>query len=105
MSMVSLGLIVVTTPSTPVQLSAKSIRCNQINLQAVKGPSTDNVGNVYFGLAGLNRSTLAGVLYVLKPGIPAASVMGSQVGSYNDDLSNYWIDADNANDGVLVSYV
>lgn len=105
--MVALGIKTVASAGTPVQIQAASTPCNQVNFQPVKsvGPYTDNAGAIYIGLQGMSKSTGAGVLYVLKPGVPASSVEAKSSRNVNmDDVSNYWVDADSNGDGVLVSY-
>lgn len=106
-AMKSLGLKTVPTPGTPVQLSTTSIPCDKVNLEPMKASAAANTGNIYVGLSTMVKATLVGVLYVLAPGQPATTVEppGGERLELQDDVSNYWIDADTANDGVLVSYV
>lgn len=103
--MQSLGLVRVAAPGTPVHVSAASLLCDHVNIQPQKslGPAVDNVGAIYVGLAGMNKGTGVGVLYVLKPGVPAVTNATKTKGALTDNASNYWIDADNAGDGALCS--
>lgn len=103
--MQSLGLITVAASGTPVRISAASLPCDHVNFQPCKslGPFVDNVGAIYIGLAGMNKSTGSGVLYVLKPGVPAQTNAGKTKGALFDNANNYWMDADNSGDGAQVS--
>lgn len=107
-SMHSLGLKTVVAAGTPVQLAAAAgTKVNSINIQPVKsgGPYVANVGPIYVGLAGMNKATLAGVIYILSPTQVGATVEPRSYNlPYQDDLSNYWLDADNPGDGALISY-
>lgn len=67
-----------------------------------------NTGKVYIGIAGLNRITLDNVLIVLP--IPTANLIPtfsvSVAGAANAlRIADLWIDADVANEGVLISAI
>lgn len=108
MPMKSIGLVTVSLAGTPVQLKSTSQICDSVNIEPVKslGPYVDNVGKIYIGTsAAMNKTTGAGVLYVLAPGQPAATVRQPGRIPFLDDVSNYWMDADTSGDGALISYV
>lgn len=104
------GPLVVATPGTPVRASVlvtapdnpASYKVHAVLMQA--RPS--NVGKVYIGMLGLNRATLAGVATVLA--IPTANSLAAfsvahTISPAGVDLSDLWLDADNAGDGVLLT--
>lgn len=110
MALHSLGQVTVPTPGTPVQATINQgspqtrIPCFAMMFQAL--PS--NVGTVYIGLLGLNRSTFAQVLAILvAPTVtstPSYSAAAPNVpGAFN--LADIYIDAESAQDGVLVTYI
>lgn len=110
MAIHSLGKVTVGTPGTPVQVTINQavpnarLACNALMIQAL--PS--NVGKVYVGLVGLNKSTLAQAIAVLATPtlntIPAYSATALNApGGLN--MVDFYVDADNVNDGVLVAYV
>lgn len=96
----SLGFVTVPTPGTPVPLSATALNA-AIRVQARSAPGSQNVGNVYLGSKGMNKSTGAGVYAVLGP---------EDTGHFPPhggpwfDLGQLYLDADNAGDGVLVAF-
>lgn len=69
-------------------------------VQPRSAPGTPNVGNVYIGNKGMNKSTGAGVYAVLSPeqveGFPLRPAV---------DLAQTYLDADNSGDGVLIGYL
>jgi hypothetical protein len=95
----SLGFVTVPTPGTPVPLSASPLLSSG-RVQPRSAPGVVNVGNVYLGTKGMNKSTGAGVYAVLSPeqveGFPLTPAV---------DLAQLYLDADNAGDGVLASYL
>lgn len=103
MGFMALGKVTVPTPGTLVRLSANRIPCQSIMLQPLGG----NTGTIYVGGSGLTRATLADVALVLVK--PAAA---TPIGSYSLsvpmapaalDANTVFLDADTANDGVLVT--
>lgn len=76
--------------------------CYAALFQAMKG----NVGNVYIGLQSMNRSSGVGVAAVLPipttNQIPAFGI-SLTISPAGVDLSNLFIDADSAGDGVLLT--
>jgi hypothetical protein len=92
----------VTTDAHGVVNNPARFKCHAALFQAKKG----NVGIVYIGLTGLNRSTLVGVAAQLaiptSNSIPSFSV-ALTLSPDGVDLSDLWIDADNAGDGVILT--
>jgi hypothetical protein len=109
----TLGKIVVPTAGVPVQIPPPVLpgagptrpaldAAHAITIQALPG----NTGKVYIGLAGLNASTLVGVLTILP--IPTANSLPAYSLSLAEaanglGLTTLWFDVDNGGDGVLVS--
>lgn len=107
---VSLGLVITPTPGTPVRATAnatdptKRQPAQSIKFSARKG----NTGLVFIGLKGMSKSTGANIVAIV--GIPAAT------GDWPDvdismpvipnglDASVFYVDADQANDGVYISF-
>ncbi len=99
MNLTSLGRIAVPTPGTPVAISTNvSKRAARVVLQTAPA----NTGKTYFGEVGLVKATLAGVSRILA----AADSYEISAADGTDGilLSQLSIDADNANEGLLVSY-
>lgn len=105
------GKISVPVPGTPVSVIASPLvtallgsfqTVQSVLFQAWKG----NIGAVYVGKSGLNRTTGAAVGAVLP--IPTINAIGA-FGASNHlspagiDLSVFYLDADVANDGALVT--
>lgn len=111
-----LGPVRVAIPGTPVSVTATvatvdaggivnnpaRFTCHAVLFQALPA----NTGKVYVGLAGLNKTTLAGVAAVLAVptanAIPAFSV-SLTLAPAGVDLSDLYLDADVATEGALVS--
>jgi hypothetical protein len=96
----SLGFVIVPTPGTPVPLSVSPLLA-AIRIQARSAPASQNVGNVYIGTKGMNKSTGAGVYAVLGP--EAVEPFPPHGGPWFD-VGQLYLDADNANDGVVIGY-
>jgi hypothetical protein len=126
-----LGLIVVSAPSTPVNLMINvdpslvnspsapvpgtvganeyTVKCNQIIIQGVKasGGLTNNTGNIYLILKGNgtnNRTDTGCIVAQIAAGqtlILAPPAMNVEV--FNPYL--LWVDADSAGDSALVTLV
>lgn len=105
----SLGRIVVPLPGTIVHLSAVRIACHAVMIEALPG----NTGKIYGGQAGFVKG-VSGENFILA--LPSLDASGKPVSlpTFSEtisaapnalDLQGYWIDADVAGDGVLVSYV
>lgn len=113
------GNVVVPTPGTPVQLtsvmqnitvgsgkmcaSTDPVLCNKISLIAspITQGGSGNTGNLYIGQKTMVRATLAGVVAVIAPGGGFSVTNNVSMNIY--DLSQWYVDADNANDGVYGS--
>jgi hypothetical protein len=109
MGLATLGEIIVVTPGTLVQVSSTHINANAVYFQALFDNSA--TGRTYIGLAGFVRTTSVGLLRTLAGTNATVTVpldswspqSGVSVAPF--DLFNYWVDADVAADGVLVSYL
>ena len=106
--LLSLGRTLVPTPGTPVALTLPAAlnppSCHAWVIQAL----AVNTGNVYVGLVGLNRTTLENVLIVLP--LPTTTMLpvfsASLAHAANAlGLDALRFDADQANNGVLVSVI
>jgi hypothetical protein len=105
----ALGPTRVAVPGAPVQISAPvgtalSDRptCHACIIEALP----ENTGKIYIGLSGLNKTTRANVLLILP--VPTANVLPSFSSAMAQaanaiNLTDFWIDADQPTDGVLVS--
>jgi len=109
------GPVVVTTPGTPVPLISQMVAAGiclatdhiAVNKLDVKPLTMNyggagNIGNVYLGFAGMNKTTGFNLLVTLVPGGPDYCVTNT-VGSNAYSLESYVLDADNAGDGVYGS--
>ena len=102
----SLGKVTVPIPGTPVALTVPTtINPPSVHAILIEVLAT-NTGKIYIGLAGLNKTTLAGVLIVLAVptanSLPTFSIAVTQAANALS-LPQLRFDVDNANDGVLVS--
>jgi hypothetical protein len=107
MQAISFGLIRVPTPGEPVQITADtSLNAAMLMVRTVPGFT----GKTYLGLVGMTKSasTMSGVIRVLsEPSFgpqdgevlpPAGRGQGNVL-----RVSDYWIDADVPNEGVIVT--
>ena len=108
MQAISLGLIQVATPGTPVRVTTdNTLRATMMVVRTVPGFT----GKTYLGVAGMNKNSPArtGVMRILSepPASgpqdgevvpPATSGHGNQV-----QVADYWVDADVAGEGVIVT--
>lgn len=106
MEVYSLGKIAPTTPGTPVQLTTDdTIKAQAVFASQIGGTT----GRVLLGRVGLNKTTLAGCIKPFLP--PSASGFLDSFEVAADDRSNciqlskYVVDADVANEGLVISYV
>lgn len=92
----------VPTPGTPVRVTTDtSIVAHRVFVH----PKPANAGIVYFGNSALNKSTLAGLIHKPLISDQAAEIdMVAHQGSDVFRLSDFYVDADTANDGVLITY-
>lgn len=106
MSMLSLGKITVASAGTIVRTTvnqsnpAAVLGCQSISFQAL----STNTGKIYVGLSSLVKATLVGGLSVLAaPTVnlfPAYVVSSLSVAGLN--AADFWLDADNNGEGVLI---
>ena len=107
MQAISLGLIRVPSPGVPVPISTDdTLRAMQIMFRTVPGFT----GRTYVGLAGMDKTSPAktGVLRILSEPPAFGPQDGDEFPPSAGDRGNvlraadYWVDADVANEGVLV---
>ena len=99
MTLTSLGKVIVPTPGTPVPLSnSGTVHVARIILQT----SPANTGKTYFGQSSMVKATLAGVSRVLDT--TDKYEISTEDGTDGISLAQVAIDADVANEGLLVSY-
>ena len=102
----SLGLIAVPNPGTPVRVTANTnLWANRIRFADVIGET----GRKFLGVQGMNKGTSAGVLKEFWPtgsGGGMADAYEIWAATEHDllRLSDYWIDANNAGEGLIVAY-
>jgi hypothetical protein len=108
--LVSLGKVDVAAPGTPERLTknrtdpTEEFPVHAVLAQVLPG----NKGNVYIGVAGMDRTSLAGVVAILP--IPtvnllatfSASISYAVAGLQADEI---WVDADQSGDGVVAGVV
>jgi len=99
MTLTSLGTIAVPTPGTPVAVS--TVFSNSVARLVVQ-TAPNNTGRTYLGLTGMNKSTLAGVTRILSASDRYEVTTAD--GTDGISLAQLAIDADNAGEGLLVSY-
>jgi hypothetical protein len=104
MIIVPLGKIACVTPGTPVRVTATPTPCYGLIIAPIPGAT----GNTYFGVAGMVKATSVGVIKAfLKPtatGIIDPLQFNGPDGNQMN-AADYYIDADTAADGLLVSYL
>lgn len=102
---VPLGKVTVAAAGTPVRLTNNFVSdpdhmnalVSKLNVQAL----TDNTGPVYLGYAGMNRTTLAGVLAIIPQG--STWTFGEFNALNTIKPHDLYLDADNNGDAALVS--
>jgi hypothetical protein len=103
MQVTSLGKIAVATPGTAVQVSADTnLRVARIRFQA----KSSETGKLYVGTSLLVAATGVGVIAELRPaaGVDLSFEISDSIGGASIYPSQYWIDAQTATEGVIVSY-
>jgi len=105
MTVTTLGRVNVATPGTLIQLSTDAtLRVAKLFFQVIPG-LTDKA---YIGKSSMVRSTLAGVIRVLAPnasgGVSDSFFLEASDGADSINLAAYWIDADVAGEGLLITY-
>lgn len=113
MPIICKGAIVVPVPGTPVQVTAPSVgggtNGNPFAIHGVMFQALPtNTGKVYIGVADMNKSTYANVAAVLP--IPTTNFLPTfstsiTIAPMALTLLEFWIDADVADEGVLVTGV
>ena len=109
MLVISLGKIAVPTPGTPVRVTTDcKLRVSRIRF----APLIGEVGRMFLGVAGMNKSTGAGVIKEFWPtGAGGGIADGFEVGGDQRDLvddrhllapSDYYVDANTAGEGLMV---
>ena len=108
MQTVSLGLIRVPTPGTPVRITAdESLHVTMIVVRTVPGFT----GKTYVGQAGMNKNSWnkSGVVRVMSEPPAFGPQDGEILPAYPTGQANvirpadFWVDADVANEGVTVT--
>lgn len=103
----TLGAITVPSAGTPVRIwNGEHKGIHAILFQALGG----NTGKVYIGNRGLNKTTLVGcygVITIPQSGQPLPHWSAAYTPAPNglDALENFTVDADQNNDGVLVTFI
>jgi hypothetical protein len=104
MQAVPLGKIAVPTPGTPVRIATVYTPCARIRFES----PLSNAHVAWVGTAGLVGSTLTKVIKQLQ--FPAAGAIADSIEfeAYDGDnelnLADYWLDANTASEGVIVTY-
>jgi hypothetical protein len=103
--LVSLGKIIVFAAGTPVPVSAVPFNCNTAYFTTLNGQSGQQM---YIGIAGLTKATLAGALKVLQKPLATPATEDTWVLTHSAaqgaiDLNKIFIDADTSGDALLVS--
>jgi hypothetical protein len=104
MIVVPLGKIACVTPGTPVRVTATFTPCYGL----IVTPVLANAGKTYFGVLGMVKATGVGVTQQFLT--PAATGLADRLLIHGPDgnqmnAADYYIDADTAADGLLVSYI
>ena len=103
MTTIALGKISPPAPGTPIQvITDQTVGCVRITFCPVS-----TTGKIYIGVKGLNKTTLVGCMKAINP-TPVSGIL-DQFEIYVDSgnmlhPSDYFVDSDNAGEGVLVSY-
>lgn len=108
----SLGYVTVTTPGTLVRATVNEPDpTRRIGVQAILFQALPtNAGVVYYGLAGMNRTTGVNVLGILPaPSDPTTGPFPSAspslpLSAAGLNAADFYVDADSGSDGVLVVY-
>ncbi len=111
MQALSFGKIAVPTPGTPVRVTTDTnLRVSRMRFASLIG----EIGRVFLGVAGMNKSTGAGVIKEFWPtgaggGIADAFEVCAEQRDLVDDRhmlapSDYYVDANTAGEGLIVCY-
>ncbi len=101
-----IGPVIVAVAGTPVPLTQKLVSLGlmsatdvlQVNKVFLNAIPTNN-GNIYVGLQTMNKATLQGVIAVLVGSLGAWSIVNN-VGLNVYQAHKWWVDADNAGEGL-----
>lgn len=101
----SFGKVGVTTPGTPVRVTNdQNILATKLRFSVVIGET----GRVFLGVAGMNKSTGAGVVKEFWPTGVGGGIADELILESNGwELlrpADYWVDANVAGEGLIVSY-
>lgn len=119
------GSVISTTPGTPVQVAinlpglgvmANSVDpkteflndvvpCNKINFNVnpLAHGGAGNTGSIYIGIAGMNKATLVGVIFVVSPSQGGVQITNN-VGMNTYMVQGFFMDVDVAGDGIYGSF-
>lgn len=115
-----LGNVLIPSPGTPVQITATLqtiaagsgfivqsatdiVPCKMISVMAssITQTGAGNTGKLYFGVKGMVKATLAGVIAVLYPGQSIPITVQDTVNPL--DANTFYVDCDTAGDGFFGS--
>ncbi len=101
MTIQPLGKITVTTPGTPVRVTSQTgLRASRM----LFATDPSDTGAIYLGVAGMVKATRAGVIRVFTaPGTGPQDGLVLQTDRQTVNPGDYYIDADNAGQGLLVT--
>ncbi len=102
----AIGKLIVPSPGTPVRATsgqtnpAANLRCHGFLFQALPA----NLGKIYIGTLGLDKSSLANVLAILA--VPTANLLPTfsaavTISTNSLSLEEIYLDADFSNEGAL----
>ncbi len=89
----------VAATGVPEQISNVSLRVRYATIIGRKTTRVDNTGVVHVGPTGTDDAQG----YDIQPGMPSAAMDAQLAGAYID-LAQWYVDVENAGDGVLVIY-
>jgi hypothetical protein len=104
MTVTCLGKIAVTTAGTPVRVTATPTPCYGLIVSPVIG----NAGATHFGVAGLTKATLVGVIKTfLKPAATGVNDTLEFTAREGNPLNaaDFYVDAETNGDALVVSYI
>lgn len=105
----SLGKIVVAVAGTPVILTQNATaqspkRCHSFLCEVLP----TNIGKIYIGTKGMNKTTLVGVCAILP--VPTANLLPSFSATLSYapaafEIASIYVDADNSGEGIVASII